>query len=57
MHLCLERKACFRAAQGKWTISKGTYLSCHLKWATLNAFPELRQHFQFQEQSAVLPGY
>lgn len=41
VHLCLERKACIGAAQGKWTISKDSYPSCHLKWATLNAFPEL----------------
>ena len=42
--------------QGKWTISKGSYPSCNLKWATVNAFSELGPHFQFQEQPALYPG-
>lgn len=49
----LGNKACIDAAQGKWTISKGSYLSCNLKWASVNAFSKLGPHFQFQEQPAL----
>lgn len=52
----LGNKACICATQGKWTISKGSYPSCNLKWATVNAFFELGPHFQFQEQPALYPG-